>query len=51
MRSAQRRLVEIADQTVPSECKASPAPTLEEFLSGLRTAWRNGESLFVDVRR
>jgi hypothetical protein len=43
MRSAQRRLVEIADRTVPSECEASPAPTLEEFLSGLRTAWQNGE--------
>ena len=43
MRSAQRRLVEIADQTVPPECEASPAPTLEEFLSGLRTAWRSGE--------
>jgi len=43
MRSAQRRLVEIADRTVPSECEASPAPTLEEFLSGLRTAWQGGE--------
>jgi hypothetical protein len=38
MRSAQRRLVEIADQTVPPDLEASPAPTLEEFLSGLRTA-------------
>jgi hypothetical protein len=28
---------------VPPECEASPAPTLEEFLSGLRTAWRSGE--------
>lgn len=43
MRSAQRRLVEIADQTVPPDLEASPAPTLEEFLSGLRTAWRSGE--------
>ena len=43
MRSAQRRLVEIADQTVPPDMEASPAPTLEEFLSGLRTAWRSGE--------
>jgi hypothetical protein len=43
MRSAQRRLVEIADQTVPPDMEANPAPTLEEFLSGLRTAWQNGE--------
>ena len=43
MRSAQRRLVAIADRSVLSEPAASPAPTLEEFLSGLRTAWRSGE--------
>jgi hypothetical protein len=43
MRSAQRHLVEIADQAVPPECEASPAPTLEEFLSGLQTAWHSGE--------
>jgi hypothetical protein len=43
MRSAQRRLVEIADQTVPPDLEAGPAPTLDEFLSGLRTAWRSGE--------
>jgi hypothetical protein len=43
MRSAQRRLVEIADQTVSLDLEASLAPTLEEFLSGLRTAWRSSE--------
>jgi hypothetical protein len=43
MRSAQQRLVEIADQVVLSKPEASPAPTLEEFVSGLRTAWQGGE--------
>ena len=43
MRSAQRRLVAIADRSVLSEPAANPAPTLEEFLSGLRTAWQSGE--------
>jgi hypothetical protein len=28
---------------VPPDLEASPAPTLEEFLRGLRTAWQNGE--------
>jgi hypothetical protein len=43
MRSAQRRLVEIADQAVPPDREASPALTLEEFFSGLRMVWQSGE--------
>jgi hypothetical protein len=43
IRVAQQRLVEIADRTVPGEPSAPTRPTLEEFLSGLRTAWREGE--------
>lgn len=41
--SGQRRLVEIADRPVSSELLTPTAPTLEEFLAGLRTAWRDGE--------
>jgi hypothetical protein len=43
MRSAQQRLVAIADKVVPPGPEANPGPTLEEFLSGLRTAWQGGE--------
>ncbi len=43
IRSGQQRLVEIADRPVSGERLAPTAPTLEEFLSGLRTAWREGE--------
>jgi hypothetical protein len=43
IRSGQQRLVEIADRPVSGERLAPAAPTLEEFLSGLRTAWREGE--------
>ena len=43
IRSGQQRLVEIADRLVLGETPAPTAPTLEEFLSGLRTAWREGE--------
>jgi hypothetical protein len=43
IRVAQQRLVEIADRTVPGGPSAPTRPTLEEFLSGLRTAWREGE--------
>ena len=41
MRAAQRALVAIADQGV--ESPAVEASSLEEFLAGLRTAWREGE--------
>lgn len=44
IRAAQERLVEIADRA-PGEARAAPAaPTLEAFLAGLRTAWRDGEA-------
>ena len=43
IRSGQQRLVEIADRPVSGKTSAPAAPTLEEFLSGLRAAWREGE--------
>ncbi|GAC1534978.1 MAG: hypothetical protein NVS2B4_15400 [Ramlibacter sp.] len=43
IRSGQQQLVEIADRPVSGETLAPTAPTLEQFLSGLRTAWREGE--------
>lgn len=43
IRTCQRQLVEIADRPLCGEKLAPTAPTLEEFLSGLRTAWREGE--------
>ncbi len=43
IRAAQQRLVEIADRTQAGEHPAPTRPTLEEFLGGLRTAWRGGE--------
>jgi len=42
MRAAQQRLVEIADSISPDGIKPT-APTLDQFLSGLRTAWKEGE--------
>ncbi len=41
IRAGQRRLVEIAD--APEVAFAIEQPTLEQFLSSLRTAWREGE--------
>ena len=43
IRAAQQRLVEIADRTAIGEHAAPTQPTLEEFLKGLRSAWREGE--------
>ena len=43
IRAVQGRLVEIADRAVGVEQPAPTAPTLQEFLAGLRTAWRQGE--------
>ncbi|OBQ86452.1 ISNCY family transposase [Mesorhizobium sp. WSM3873] len=42
MRAAQRRLVASADR-LPTSDSAVSEPALDEFLSGLRTAWREGE--------
>jgi hypothetical protein len=43
IRTAQQRLVEIADSTALGGGGSPSAPTLEQFLAGLRTAWRDGE--------
>ncbi|WP_292447363.1 hypothetical protein [Mesorhizobium sp.] len=42
MRAAQQRLVASADR-LPTSDSAVSEPALDEFLSGLRTAWREGE--------
>jgi hypothetical protein len=43
IRTAQQELVEIADRTVVGSTAPPTAPTLEQFLTGLRTALREGE--------
>ena len=43
IRLAQQQLVEIADRPVPGEASAPSAPTLAQFLLGLRTSWQDGE--------
>ncbi len=43
IRLAQRQLVEIADRPVTGEATAPSAPTLAQFLLGLRTSWQEGE--------
>jgi len=43
IRLAQRQLVEIADRPVTGEAAAPSAPTLAQFLLGLRTSWQEGE--------
>jgi hypothetical protein len=43
IRAAQQELVQIADTTVLGDAPRPTAPTLEQFLSGLRTAWQDGE--------
>jgi hypothetical protein len=43
IRAAQQQLVEIADRPARGEAAKPTAPTLEQFLSGLRTAWNEGE--------
>ena len=43
IRSAQQQLVYIADRPALGETTKPTLPTLEEFLSGLRTAWKEGE--------
>ena len=42
VRAAQQRLVEIAD--APDVAGAIEPPTLEQFIAGLRIAWREGEA-------
>jgi hypothetical protein len=43
IRAAQQQLVDIADRPALGEPAKPTSPTLEEFLSGLRTAWNEGE--------
>ncbi len=43
IRAAQQELVEIADRPVTDEATPPAAPTIEQFLAGPRTAWREGE--------
>ena len=43
IRTAQRLLVEISDRPTIADAPAPAAPTLEQFLSGLRTAWKEGD--------
>lgn len=43
MRDLQARLVKLADQPIAPEAKAVAAPSLDQFLAGLRTAWKEGE--------
>jgi hypothetical protein len=43
IRAAQAHLVEVADRPVTGTPTAMIGPTIEQFLSGLRTAWREGE--------
>ena len=43
IRASQQRLIAIADRTPVGGHAAPTEPTLEAFLSGLRTAWHDGE--------
>lgn len=43
IRSTQQELVEIADCEFGSDAEVLSAPTLEQFLCGLRIAWKDGE--------
>ena len=43
IRAAQQQLVSLADGPVIGNVAPPTAPTLEQFLSGLRIAWREGE--------
>ena len=43
IRTTQHELVQIADPPAAGVTTAPTAPTLEQFLSGLRTAWHAGE--------
>jgi hypothetical protein len=43
MRAAQQHLVEIADKPPMADATRPTAPTLDQFLAGLRTAWKGGE--------
>jgi hypothetical protein len=42
IRAGQQELVEIADRPASGQAMAPSAPTMEQFLFGLRTAWQEG---------
>jgi len=44
IRTLQGELVALADRPTADDAPAPTAPTLEQFLSGLRTAWKDGEA-------
>jgi len=43
IRALQGELVTLADRPAPDNTAPPTAPSLEQFLSGLRTAWQDGE--------
>jgi len=43
IRAVQQELVAIADRPALGDAAKPSSPTLEQFLSGLRTAWKEGE--------
>ena len=43
IRSSQRRLAELADKILAAEPAAPDAAAIDQFLAGLRTAWREGD--------
>lgn len=47
IRACQSRLVELADVAAPAPEKTDPLP-IEQFLSGLRIAWKNGQARPTD---
>ena len=44
IRSSQRRLAELADKILALEFAAPDAAAIDQFLAGLRTAWREGDA-------
>lgn len=43
IRVVQQELADIADRPTATETAAPTTPALEQFLAGLRTAWRDSE--------
>jgi hypothetical protein len=44
IRACQQKLVEIADTPVAAEAGSSSAPTIDQFLVSLKTAWQEGQA-------
>src|SRR5262252_9038740 len=51
IRTVQQQLVDIADRPALGDASKPGSPTLEQFLSGLRTAWKEGEVRPTSVTR